>query len=183
MAKLETFLSARREVQDALEFTHSDPATGLYNWNGLLTRAVEMVADAQRSGRWTGCVAIGPREGHPGRRELLDRIAKTLEEVTRDSDPTGFLGSTDFIVLAPGTDEEGTAILAQRLIDSLHGAPRSEERRKSALEFAAGYYSARDEDGGSLRAQDLVERTMEALRTAQTADAGSPAILPFHHLA
>ena len=39
VGKLETFLSARRQVEEALESTHKDPATGLYNWNGLLARA------------------------------------------------------------------------------------------------------------------------------------------------
>ena len=59
VGKLKTFLSARRQVEEAWDSTHKDPATGLYNWNGLLARAVELVADAQRSRRWTACVALG----------------------------------------------------------------------------------------------------------------------------
>ena len=63
VGKLTTFLSARRQVEHALESTHKDPATGLYNWNGLFERAVELVADAQRNRRWTAGVAVGPRKG------------------------------------------------------------------------------------------------------------------------
>ena len=143
VCKLKTFLSAFRRIEEALEATHRDPGTGLYNWNGLFARAVELVADAQRSRRWTACVALGPGEGQnivsseefvgdssdevlrisPSDTEsprLLNRIAAALFEATRDSDSTGILGTNDFLVLAPGTDEEGAAVLATRLVETLN---------------------------------------------------------------
>ena len=162
VGKLEAFLSARRQVEHALESTHKDPSTGLYNWNGLFARAVELVADAQRSRRWTACVALGPREGQtvvsseglvegssdrvlrislsdPGSPRLLDRIATALFEATRDSDSTGILDTNDFLVLAPGTDEEGAATLATRLVEALNDQAILKERRRSELRFSAGY--------------------------------------------
>ncbi len=165
VGKLEAFLSARRQVEHALESTHKDPATGLYNWNGLFARAVELVADAQRNRRWTACVALGPREGQtvvsseglvegssdkvlrislsdPGSPRLLDRIATALFEATRDSDSTGILDTNDFLVLAPGTDEEGAATLATRLVEALNDQAILKERRRSELRFSAGYYAA-----------------------------------------
>ncbi len=204
VGKLKTFLSARRQVEDAWEYTHKDPATGLYNWHGLFARAVELVADAQRSQRWTACVALGPREGQsvvsseevvegspdevlkvplsdPGFPRLLDRITATLVEVTRDSDSTGILGTNEFLVLAPGTDEEGAAILATRLVEAVSDRAVLKERRRSDLQISAGYYAAFDGTGGSLRAKDLIGRSMEALRAAQVGDPGSGTILPFHH--
>ena len=206
VGKLKTFLSARRQVEHAWESTHKDPATGLYNWNGLFARAVELVADARRSGRWTACVALGPREGQsvvsfdefvegasgdvlklspsdPGASRLLDRIAATLLEGTRDSDSTGIVETDDFVVLAPGTDEEGAAILATRLVDVLNDQVVLKGRRRSDPQFSAGYFAALDGTGGSLRAKDLIGHTMEALRAAQAADpgsSGSGTILPFH---
>ena len=203
VGKLEAFLSARRQVEHALESTHKDPATGLYNWNGLFARAVELVADAQRSRRWTACVALGPREGQtvvsseglvegssdevlrislsdPGSPRLLDRIATALFEVTRDSDSTGILDTNDFLVLAPGTGEEGAAILATRLVEALNDRAILGERRQSELQFSAGYYAALDGTGGSLTANDLIGRSMEALRAAQVADPESRTILAFH---
>ncbi len=204
--KLKTFLSARRQVEEARESTHKDPATGLYNWNGLSARAVELVSDAQRHRRWTACVALGPREGQtvvspeefmedssdevpyrslgdPRSPRLLDRIAATLLETTRASDSTGILGTNDFVVLAPGTDEEGAEILATRLLEALNDRAVLKERRKSDLQFSAGYFAALDVTGGSLRAKDLIGQTMEALRAAQASDprSGGPGtILPFH---
>ena len=165
VGKLKTFLSARRQVEEAWDSTHKDPATGLYNWNGLLARAVELVADAQRSRRWTACVALGLRKDQsvvsaegavegssdevlpispndPGSPRLLNRIAAALSEVTRDSDSTGILGTKDFLVLAPGTGEEGAAILASRLVETLNDRVILEERRRSKLQFSAGYYAA-----------------------------------------
>ena len=207
VCKLKTFLNARRQVEEAWESTHKDPTTGLYNWNGLLARAVELVADAQRSRRWTACVALGLRKGQsvvssegvvggssdevlrislsdPGSPRLLNRIAAALFEATRDSDSTGILGTDDFLVLAPGTDEEGAATLATRLLEVLNDRAILEERRRSELQFSAGYYAALDGTGGSLRAKDLIGRSMEALRAAQVGDPGSGpgsgTILPFH---
>ena len=203
VGKLEAFLSARRQVEHALESTHKDPSTGLYNWNGLFARAVELVADAQRSQRWTACVAVGPREGQtvasseefvelssqevlrsslsdPGSPRLLDRFATTLSETTRDSDSVGILGTNDFLVLAPGTGEEGAATLATRLVEALNDQAILRECRGSESQFSAGYYAALDETGGSITANDLIGRSMEALRAAQVADPESGTILPFH---
>ena len=203
VGKLEAFLSARRQVEHALESTHKDPATGLYNSNGLFARAVELVADAQRSRRWTACVALGPREGQtvvsseglvegssdkvlrislsdPGSPQLLDRIATALFERTRDSDSTGILDTNDFLVLATGTDEEGAATLATRLVEALNEQAILKECRGSELQFSAGYYAALDGTGGSLTANDLIGRSMEALRAVQVADPESGMILPFH---
>jgi len=180
LSKLETFLGAHRQVESAWEATHSDPATGLYNWNGLLARAVELVADAHRCGRWTGCVAVGPRKDDPGRAEMFGRISMTLAEATRDSDPTGVLGADDFLVLAPGTDVAGAAILAKRLVDILNQRATPKGHPQPDLEFGAGYYAALDEKGGSVLGQDLLLRTVEALHTVRKAEPGSPAILPFH---
>ena len=203
VGKLKTFLSARRQVEEAWDSTHKDPATGLYNWNGLSARAVELVADAQRSRRWTACVALGLRKDQsvvsaegavegssdevlpispndPGSPRLLNRIAAALSEVTRDSDSTGILGTKDFLVLAPGTGEEGAAILASRLVETLNDRVILKERRRSELQFSAGYYAALDGTGGSLRAKDLIGRSTEALRAAQVSDPGSGTILPFH---
>ena len=207
VAKLKIFLSARRQIEEAWESTHKDSATGLYNSNGLFARAVELVADAQRSHRWTACVALGPREGQkvvsseelfvedsseevprlsvkdPESPRLLDRITATLLEVTRDSDSTGILGTNDFLVLAPGTDEEGAKILATRLLEALNDPAVLKECRRSNLQFSAGYFAALDVTGGSLTAKDLMGHTLEALRAAQAADpppGESGTILRFH---
>jgi PleD family two-component response regulator len=203
VAKLEAFLSARRRVDEAWGATHIDSGTGLYNWNGLLARAVELVADAQRNRRWTACVALGRREGlrvvsseepagsfpdEPRRvslsrsrsPRLLKRTAAALLEATRDSDATGILGTHDFLVLAPGTDDEGAAKLATRLVQTVTGRAASDEPRHRRSQFAAGYYSALDGTGGSLRARDLIEGTMEALRVAQVGDPASGTILSFN---
>ncbi len=203
VGKLQTFLSARRQVEEAWKSTHKDPTTGLYNWDGLFARAVALVADAQRSRRWTACVALGLRKGQslvsstgvvegssneglrisptdPGSPRLLNRIAAALSEATRDSDSTGILDTKDFLILAPGTDEEGAAILATRLVEALNDRVILKERRRSELQFSAGYYAALDGTGGSLRAKDLIGRSMEALRAAQVAEPGSGTILPFH---
>lgn len=205
LCKLETFLYAQKHSEDAWEMTHKDPGTGFYNLNGLLTRAGEMVADAQRNARWVACVALGPRQGEdatgdpataappeiviagehrekfrtesPGP-QLVDRIALTLGAATRTSDSKGHVGSTDFLILAPGTDEQGAELMANRLVGALNERVLPVKRRKVELEFSAGYYAAYDRAGGQLVAQDLLGRTTQALRSAQ--GSGAKPVLSFH---
>lgn len=202
IGKLETFLSARRQAEDAWEFTHKDPDTGLYNWSGLLSRAVELIADAQRNERWTAGVAVGPKKGQtvvstrelpgdgseedllqlyrsdPRFPKLLDRITAALVDTTRDADSIGILGTNDFFILAPGTDEKGAAVLASRLVEALNDSARPTGVRRPGLEFSAGYYAALDGTGGSLMAEDLLARTTEALRSAQSDTNGVTSVLP-----
>ena len=121
---------------------------------------------------------VSPRD--PAVPRLLDRITTTLVEATRDSDTTGILGTNDFLVLAPGTDEEGASILATRLVGALNEQVVGIERWRPDLQFSAGYFAALDGTGDSLNAKDLIGQTMEALRAAKVADPGSGTILPFH---
>jgi DNA-binding response OmpR family regulator len=68
VSKLEAFVSARRQAEQAWDFAHEDRVTGLYNGIGLLARAVELVADGQPSRRWPPLDSlrgsgVGPTEG------------------------------------------------------------------------------------------------------------------------
>ena len=113
VGKLKTFLSARRQVEEAWESTHKDPTTGLYNWNGLFARAVEVVADAQRSRRWTACVALGLRKG---------QSAVSSEGVLE--------GSSDEILRISRSDTE-SARLVNRISAALSEATRTRTLRGS----------------------------------------------------
>lgn len=101
VGKLEAFLSARRQVEHALESTHKDHATGLYNWKGLFARAVELIADAQRSRRWTACVAVGPREG---------QTVVSSEELVRDSSDIVVSGM-DLLKAVMEKDEDSLVVM------------------------------------------------------------------------
>lgn len=189
VGKVETFLEARREIQVAVESTHRDSTTGLYNRNGLLARAAELIAEGQRCARWAACVAVGPKQGptagsstasvkDPTRLHGSEdppmpfgRITATLAEATRGSDSTGVLGANDFFILAPGTDEEAAAVFAQRLAKALNAPGSPGGYPKNEVEFTAGYYAFLGERGGSLSAQDVLGRTSDALRSAQHAEA------------
>ncbi len=109
----------------------------------------------------------------------LERITAALAETTRDADSTGMLGANDFLILAPGTDDEGAAALAKRLLEALNDRTTIKNHPPSRIEFSAGYYAGLNKKGGSLMAEELLERPMEALRTAQRANAAG-VVLPFH---
>jgi hypothetical protein len=90
------------------------------------------------------------------------------------------MSTNDFLVLAPGTDEPGGATLATRLVWALNDRANLKLRGRSGLQFAAGYYAALDETGGSLTAKELIGRTTQALAAARRGDPGSGTILGFH---
>jgi diguanylate cyclase (GGDEF)-like protein len=63
--------------------------------------------------------AINDRYGHQAGDEALLALAEVLRQVTRDVDLPARIGGEEFAVLAPESDEEGAAVLAERLRSSI----------------------------------------------------------------
>ncbi len=62
---------------------------------------------------------INDTSGHAAGDELLKIVAKTLIKVTRYSDLVARLGGDEFAILVPEIDQEGTTILAKKIIHEL----------------------------------------------------------------
>lgn len=62
---------------------------------------------------------INDTSGHRAGDELLQSVAKTLQEVTRFTDLVARLGGDEFAILIPETDPEGTEILAKKILKKL----------------------------------------------------------------
>ena len=163
-----------------------DPGTGLYNVRGLLRRATELSADAERFERPLACVAFGPEwsghdveaDGGPSDEELVrtERTKGTawaLRAVTRLSDTVGRLGTGEFVVVAPGTNREGALRLADRVLElieeSAHRADAEASAPGAELRLRAGFYAAAGAE--TVNPEDLLFKATMALRRAQ-ADVG-----------
>jgi diguanylate cyclase (GGDEF)-like protein len=165
---------AKRDADQARDNGLVDPLTGLYNFNGLLRRIEEIVSDASRNERYISFVMVGPAsvehsglvEVSEGRSEVARHLGRALASKLRLSDAVGRVGETEFVILAPGTDEEGAGILAERVLEALGG----DEAEAGPLR--AGVYSVRRSQLEPVSSLDLLSRATAALRRAQTPDGG-----------
>lgn len=180
--RLDTFVRAKQEADKVRDEGLTDPGTGLYNVRGILRRTKEISADALRFRRPLTCVAFGPGGtlAQPAAEvgdvpevadEMSRPIAEALRQVTRISDTIGRLGPGEFVVIAPGTDQEGGVRLADRVLEALEaGAKESPVLEEILPEVRAGLCAVDSDDPAS--PEDLLLRATMALRKAQ-ADNGS----------
>lgn len=136
---------ARRviEVQDELQrIAVTDSLTGIFNRRYLMSRAGEEFAKLRRrnqerrehGGDKAGTVGlvmldvdhfkdINDRYGHQAGDEVLRQIAARLRETVRTYDIVGRYGGEEFLLLLPHTNLNGTARLAQRIMQALRERP------------------------------------------------------------
>ncbi|MEB2346407.1 MAG: diguanylate cyclase [Deltaproteobacteria bacterium] len=114
-------LQQANEVLEQLSIT--DGLTKLHNhryFQETLTREIKRVS---RTGETLALLlididdfkALNDRLGHAAGDAVLVRIARILNESVRESDVLARYGGEEFVVLAPGTDLEGVAYLAEKV--------------------------------------------------------------------
>ena len=175
--RLDTFVRAKQETDRVRDEALTDPGTGFYNVRGILQRTRELSADAARSGRPITCIAVGSHhqealepEGDSDQRGALDgRMSAALLDVTRASDSLGRLAANEFIIVAPGTCDEGAVRLADRLLEALqrrHDSAGEPAKKESSLRAGLCSMAASD----NTAPEDLLLRATMALRKAQQDD-------------
>ena len=153
-----------------------DPATGLYNAQGVLRRITELAAGAARHRRPLGVVVVtrngvtqaneqGLRQSSPDR-----EFVELLKAVRRASDAVGRLNATQFVVLAPETGEAGVIALAERLRTALNVLAGPDDASAN-LHF--GCYAVPDFREASIAPTELLVRAAAALNEG-TSNGGEP---------
>ena len=105
----------------------SDPLTGMLNRRSFRDEFKREWARALRYGRALACIMldidffkrINDAHGHAGGDAVLKRLAEVLIRECRPSDRVCRYGGEEFCILAPETDEDGAAALAERLREAL----------------------------------------------------------------
>ena len=144
-------MRGKRAVDRLRDESLLDQATGLYNMQGMVRRAREMSADAQRLRAPISCVAFTPvattetEPTPPAITEIMiERLGAIVRRTGRASDAIGRLGPTEFAIIAPSTEEPGAIRMMERLESQLSDMMTTQNGIAQRVELRAGYCSVSD---------------------------------------
>lgn len=171
LLKLEVYVRAKLEIDEARHWTLVDEQTGLYNAQGLERRATEIQSQARRAQQALACVVFAFTSEEEAGDDEADssaavRIAQALKRVGRESDAIGRLGQREFAVVAPNTDAESAAKLAHRLATAIRST--AAEEAGPPIRLRAGYDAVPNAREAAIAASDLLVHATVALRDAQS---------------
>lgn len=188
LLKIRRYVDAKAMSDAARNDGMIDSATGFYNLKGLLRRTEEEAAEAWRARRSIACVAFGPAispepDAAPGpqdergplhqRPELERALREVFRQAGRKSDVIGRTGPSEFVVVAPATDEGGAVHMGRRYLAEMQHLAVARAGREIPISMRAGYFSPGDPAPASVGPEELVAKAAGALRRNQT-DIGSP---------
>jgi PleD family two-component response regulator len=178
LLRLQTWVDAKRVVDDAERVSLIDIESGLYTFRGLSRRAREVMSDAARRRTPVSCIAIGPIVSRSGQASLDEMpvssrlaadIGRVVASVARGSDVVGRMGSAEFAILAPMTEPRGALELVERLRDRVAAMPPMvAEGRASRVSLRAGIATVSESLIDARDGNDLLVRASTALRYAQS---------------
>jgi PleD family two-component response regulator len=177
LARVRTFLEAKREADDLKEAALLDASNGLYTLHGLARRLREIGSEAYRHGRPMACIALRIREdgvatgGSNGAPDAPVRLGMLLQTYGRSSDAIAHLGAGEYLVVAPETEREGAVKLVSRLEDTLRrGKPTG------IGQLVAGYSAVPDVRAASVEPAALLDQATAALRYLMGHSGGAPIV-------
>jgi|SRR5579862_1117454 len=158
---IETYLQTKRNI----EKTHSeilvDTRTGLHSRVGLSRRARELAALMSRMHGAMSCVVFALDF------EPLDasRAGRSITRASRSSDVIGLLSTTEFGILAPGTDGAGAVEMTRRLGAVLRTIVREGSAISESATVTAGIESVPNFKYAPMEPVLLIARASAAARS------------------
>src|SRR5919205_1401054 len=134
LLKLNAFMRSKREADRLRAESLLDEVTGLYNMRGLVRRAREISAEAQRVHAPIACAAFTPITADAGHSEfrpgtisdsLIQQLGAVVRRVGRISDAIGRMGQAEFAIIAPATTAAEAVEMIQRLREAIESEPMS----------------------------------------------------------
>jgi len=170
-ARLRTFASAKRRADRFRDESLLDQPTGVYSMRGLMRRARELGAGAQRLRTPIGCVAISADIEHEGMATsppTTDAVllADLLRSTGRAGDVVGRTGPGEFAVFTPGAGAAGTEAYVRRLQEAVDGTPRGAGQR---WRLRAAWCADEGTEAGPAAPIDMLHSTSAQLRQLQSA--------------
>lgn len=177
LLKLDAYMRGKRAVDRLRDESLLDQATGLYNMQGMVRRAREMSADAQRLHAPISCVAFTPvatadaEPTPPAITEfMIERLGAIVRRTGRASDAIGRLGPAEFAIIAPATAEPGAIRMMERLGAQLADVLAQPDGIAQRVELRAGYCTVADGARSDVDAVEMLLRANTALRLVRDAD-------------
>lgn len=182
LLKLDAFMRSKREMDRLRAESLLDPVTGLYNMRGIVRRAREISAEAQRMHSPIACVAFTPVFPPPQHEEqappematrVVEHVGTIVQRTGRVSDAIGRLGPSEFAIIAPATEGKGAVRMMERLQERIESEPLTADGVELKVKIRAGYCAVPDFAESSVDAVEMLLRATTALRYARTDEKGS----------
>jgi diguanylate cyclase (GGDEF)-like protein len=177
LLKLDAFMRSKREADRLRAESLLDPLTGLYNMRGLVRRAREISAEAQRLHAPIACVAFSPVAETPDLEErplnghterVIEYLGSLIRRAGRISDAIGRLGPTDFAIIAPATAGQGAVRMMERIQEMMDAEPIAIGDEEHKIKIRAGYCAVPDFSESAVDAVEMLLRATTALRYLRT---------------
>jgi two-component system cell cycle response regulator len=168
LLKLETFISARRELPSQSEGL-VDSASDLYTLRGFRRWSRGLSARALRGHEPLACLALAPASSESdangsGKKvvsqQALARATQFIAHQRRESDVAAYVGGGTFAILAPATGPEGAEHFSERL---KRAAYESTVDGMDQVELQVGYSAVEDFATADLKIEELLTRANTAL--------------------
>jgi diguanylate cyclase (GGDEF)-like protein len=169
--RLDTYIRAKLDADDARSDVLVDDLTGLYNKRGLEKRAHELASLAFRRHGALACVVVAPEveligDSLPSEAaEIVRKVGESFGEFGRRSDAIGRVSGMEFAIIALDTDSRGAVKLAERL--TLAAAASSSPIEGGALQFRGGYEAVQDYHETPIEPGEMMGRAEQAFRRGQ----------------
>ena len=121
-------ITQRKQAEERIDrLAHFDQLTGLPNRNLLNDHFKYAISLAQRSGEPLAVMFIdldhfkdiNDTLGHSIGDQILMEVARRLRDVLREEDSLSRQGGDEYIVILPGSDADGAALVASKLIEAV----------------------------------------------------------------
>jgi diguanylate cyclase (GGDEF)-like protein len=168
--RFDAYVRAKHDADQARTDGMVDAVTGLYSLQGLARRARELASQAYRQGAPLACVVFRAEGDDAGLDAVVRDLAERFQRLGRTSDAIGRIGEAEFAVFAPGTDGNGAAVLASRLVSDVGKAQLPHPFR-----VLTAYHAVEDFRAASLHPQDMLARASAALQQARDDEVGTAA--------
>lgn len=164
LLRLNRYTRAKLTVDRVQNGGLMDPDTGFYSRSGILQRAAEVLASAERYGRPLACIIFEANEEGEAATDAMAELVEVLRSSTRKSDILGRIGPSQFAILAPDTPQHGAQIVAERL------RTRASARATGGAGSAprAGVFAVANMKGSRLDAAELMFRAATAAKEPGT---------------
>lgn len=111
---------------------------------------------------------VNDQFGHAAGDDLLRHVGACLRKIVRGGDIVCRMGGDEFLIICPGTPEDGAALVARKILDGLSGS-RAEGAQGWSGSLSIGVAQARPAMGGP---DELLQCADEALYSAKACGRG-----------